>query len=480
MAGAWTKVAPDDLTTDLMELSFFCEVAWLKLANVDLAAGQHTLEIRLPRYKNAKGENQRMLFALDAICISAGEFLPHGPAQARRGVADRKGRAGGQARLPVARDRESCGGASEREAGRPVGGLPRIDEQLARRGGRPDRAISRNSPFWTAIEVPGDKNERADLVFAHRLWYRTHVNVPASHAGRSFHVVFPANSLNTTVYVNGVYCGFDKNPLARVQIDVTEGHQAGQVNEIWVGIKDIWYGREADPKNPAASCAARSMIPAAASSPSGFQALVYPVWDQKKSGIVGTPELVSRRPAYAADVFAKPSVARKELGLEVTLAIIRRRSQSPASCSARRSTTRPGGRDDRAGRSNFTPGRQGAVLDFAPKWENPKLWWPDEPNLYRLRTTVKIGGKPVDVKETLFGFREWSMDGIHLRLNGINWQGFSEMGTGRETPEDLIAIMKTFEAELRLRADVARPRRRGELPRQGAGGFSDHHGPRRA
>ena len=37
----------------------------------------------------------------------------------------------------------------------------------------------------------------------------------------------------------------------------------------------------------------------------GFQTLVYPVWNQKKSGIIGTPELVSAGSAYAADVFAK-------------------------------------------------------------------------------------------------------------------------------------------------------------------------------
>ena len=68
-----------------------------------------------------------------------------------------------------------------------------------------------------------------------------------------------------------------------------------------------------------------------------------------------------------------------------------------------------------AARQFAIPAGKERLLDFATKWENPKLWWPDEPNLYRLRTTVKIAGQPVDVKETLFGFREWSRDGIHLR-----------------------------------------------------------------
>ena len=40
-------------------------------------------------------------------------------------------------------------------------------------------------------------------------------------AGRAFYIDFPYNNLNTTVYVNGVLCGFEKNPFVRFQIDVT-------------------------------------------------------------------------------------------------------------------------------------------------------------------------------------------------------------------------------------------------------------------
>ena len=437
-SGTWTRVAPDELTTDLMELSFFCEVAWLKLADVELAPGRHTLEIRLPRNKNAKGEYQRMLFSLDAVCIAAGEFVPHGPYkpgeewrtekdhQAARQVYDLRA-----AETAAARSSVKLAGLWE---------VCRHDEQLPTEVAAPIAELPKN-PFWTAIEVPGDKNERGDLVFAHRLWYRTRVNVPASHAGRSFHVVFPANSLNTTVYVNGVFCGFDKNPLARVQIDVTKGIKPGRPNEIWVGIKDIWYAREADPKDPLKLRRTFNVPPAFFGN--GWQTLVYPVWNQKKSGIIGTPEFVSAGPVYAADVFAKPSVARKELGLEVTLSNPTGQAVSgELVCEAI---------NDKTGQVEMTapaqafsiPAGKEQVLDFAAKWEAPKLWWPDEPNLYRLRTTASTAGKAVDVKETFFGFREWTRDGMHLRLNGTKWQGFSEMSIDGRTPEDLIVTMKS-------------------------------------
>ena len=69
-------------------------------------------------------------------------------------------------------------------------------------------------------------------------------------AGRAFTLEFPLNNLNTTVYVNGIYCGFEKNPFCRFTLDVTKGVKPGQVNEIMVGIRDAIYGRSADPANP--------------------------------------------------------------------------------------------------------------------------------------------------------------------------------------------------------------------------------------
>ena len=60
-----------------MELSFWTEVAWLKLGKQPLAAGPHTLSFRLPKTKDAKGKPQRILFALDCVCLAVGEFHPY-------------------------------------------------------------------------------------------------------------------------------------------------------------------------------------------------------------------------------------------------------------------------------------------------------------------------------------------------------------------------------------------------------------------
>lgn len=267
-----------------------------------------------------------MLFALDALCISAGEFVPHGPDRPGEVSRTEKDEQAAKHVFRLPEMETSAARSSVKLAG--LWEVCRHDEQLPTEVAAPIRDFPTH-PFWTAIEVPGDKNTREDLVFAHRLWYRTRVAVPASHAGRSFHIVFPANSLHVELLV-----------LARRNLVL--GRLCGD-------------GLTVESQGPGVG---------------------------ERIGGVGTVE-----------------------NAEV-----------------------PAGKEQ--------------MLDFAAKWENPRLWWPDEPNLYRLRTTMKLAGKPVDVKETLFGFREWTIDGIHLRLNGVKWQGFSEQGPGGDTLPDLIAIMK--------------------------------------
>src|SRR5262249_20724151 len=67
--GAWHSTTPNDLTTDLMELEQWNEVAWLKLGAQQLAAGPHRLEVRLPRTRDDKGKTARVLYASDALLL---------------------------------------------------------------------------------------------------------------------------------------------------------------------------------------------------------------------------------------------------------------------------------------------------------------------------------------------------------------------------------------------------------------------------
>lgn len=55
-----------------------------------------------------------------------------------------------------------------------------------------------------------------------------------------------------------------------------------------------------------------------------------------------------------------------------------------------------------------------------PVVSNPKLWSPDSPNLYTLRTELSVNGAVVDTYDTTFGFRWFSFDSTGFHLNGEN------------------------------------------------------------
>ena len=433
--GEWKSVSPDELTTDLMELSFWTEVAWLKLGEQALPPGNHTLEFRLPKTKDAKGKTQRILFALDALCFSPTPFHPYSHFKPGEEHQTEKDREAARHVFQLSEAADAGSRSSVKLAG--LWEVCRNDEQRPGEVAAPITDFPAE-PRWTAIAVPGDKNLRDDLLFAHRLWYRTRVNIPASMAGRSFFLVFPQNNLNTTVYVNGQFCGFDKNPFVRVQIDVTRGMKAGATNEIWVGIKDAWYAYSTSPTDPL-KLRKRFNLPVSFFH-NGFQDLAYPIWNHPQSGILVTPELIAAGRVYASDVFVKPSVAQKKLVLDVTLKKAGNKSVSgELLCEAVNAQTGQVEKKFAAHPFTLAAGKE-QTLHLDEPWSNPKLWWPDEPNLYKLRTTVMISGL-ADVSDTEFGFREWTSDGPDFLLNGLKWHGWADCFTAKN-PEEWIQFYR--------------------------------------
>ena len=93
--GAWQTIAPEKLTCDLVEMGFWCEVAWIKLGDVELGTGKHTLQVRpLPMMKEEKQKRraaggkevevtvktpEKILYVSDCLCLHRGPFRPNGP-----------------------------------------------------------------------------------------------------------------------------------------------------------------------------------------------------------------------------------------------------------------------------------------------------------------------------------------------------------------------------------------------------------------
>ena len=428
----WKTVDPGTLTADMMEFSTWTEVAWLELGSIDLGVGKHQLEIRLAATKDAKGQTERVLYGSDVLYVTSGHFLPNGvrkPGTDSQTVADKEAAA--------LHFKVSEAVVAKRQV-IPLSGLweiTRDDEQLPKEVAVPIEHRPEN-PIWSAIAVPGDKNTlRPDLKMAHRIWYRTHIDVPANQIGRTFRLTFNQNSLNTTVYVNDQLCGFNKNPFVKWDCDISKVIKPGS-NEVWVGIRDAWYGFSSNPHDPM-KLRKNFAIPLA-NQRMGFLDLAYPVWSNFASGMLVTPSLTVAGSTTVSDVFVKPSVSTKSLGCDVT---VRDNSGNGASGEIRVEALEP--KTGEVAKVISTEpfalsSNQEKVFSIRGAWENPKLWWPDEGKMYVLRTTILEAGKAIDECETPFGFREWTQDGYKLKLNGIVWHGWAELTQGN-SPEEYLA-----------------------------------------
>lgn len=456
--GAWKTVKPTDLTTDLQAIETWNEVAWIQLGDApNLTAGTHKLEIRLTRQTKADGKPDKLLYASDALCLTRGTFTPNGkykPGETRNAPEDKT--ASGTVFSLIPPDPVPSGirpvyplGEQGQRYTIKLSGLwevCRADEQLPKPVAEPFEEMPAE-PIWTAIPVPSDKNEsRPDLLFAHRLWYRTRLNVGADTVGKSFAITFPQNSLNTTVVVNGVLCGFNKNPHAPFTVDITKGIKPG-ANEIRVGIRDAWYAYTASPTNPM-KLRKQFNLPLSVVG-GGFQDLSYPVWHAWQSGILIAPTVTATGNIYASDVFVKPSVAKKTLTVEVQLtSVAKSNADALVSCEVL----------DASGKVVHTlpaqtfpvPVDAKKTVEVSGAWENPTLWWPDSPTMYTLHTTVSIGGKITDTSETPFGFREWGSRGKDFLLNGVVWHGWADLNGGGTPAEWLKAYRASGQRFMRL------------------------------
>ncbi len=422
--GAWKLVDPKTHTIDLQELADWNGVAWLDMGKVELSAGTHKLEIHIP--KPAKGD---VLYGSDAFALAGEAFHPYGKWQPGQDPLTDRDRASQSHSFPVSPQPD---GVRQKLELKGDWQISRDDEVSPSLVATPMVPIDR-APIWTAIQVPGDKGKvRPDLALAHRVWYRTHIQVPESQLGRSFSLTFHQNSLNTTVIVNGKFCGFNKNPFVKWSCDVSSAIHAGS-NEVLVGIRDAWYGFTQDPKNPGGLWE-NFAFPASRKN-MGFLRLDYPVWNCFDSGILDTPELKVAGSTYASDVFVKPSVSKHRLDAEVTvksggkpiklhLQVIDPKTQKVAKEWISSDMTLQAGEEK--------------TVTSGGDWADPDLWWPNHPKMYTLRVNIESDGKVIDSSDTPFGFREWTVDGPRYLLNGVVWHGWAELVQG-DTPDVWLA-----------------------------------------
>lgn len=473
--GEWKTISPQDLTTNLIALGTWYEIGWYDCGALDLTAGAHVLELLAD-----KPNGKRFILALDVIALVQGNWQPDGPLKPGEepdGDLDR------QAAQQVFQFPASEDTSRQALSLKGVWQIARFDDPDMDQGTyEPVREVPA-ALHWRGIQVPSDLKASPLHHLAHRVWYRTRVQVPASLAGRSFSLHFGGTNWIASVLVNGQFVGWHKSTRIPWACDITSALKPGQINEIWIGIKDSWYAIDAQYHK--VTLDERRNLPMADQSFLKWTRFVAPLYPSTKGdtdgtlfGITDPVSLVSTGPVYVENVFVQTGVASKQITAQVRL---RNSTDRAVEAAIRAEAVLEGsGQVEKAlpPATVQVPAGATATVTLSSSWPEAKLWWPwqDPASMYRLHTTVSVAGAPTDTDDQRFGFREVTLDGIYVRINGVRCNFWNLLGgLDGDTPELALAHFRKGNNRFeRFSADLGLGKLLG--PRSAQLDWTDTHG----
>jgi beta-galactosidase len=441
--GAWQQLSADVPTTSLMELGTWNSLAWALCGTVTLARGEHTLTMQF----GAPGADGRVLVGLDCFALMplAMPFTPEGALKPGQHYDQPMDTAAAATIFSV-----------------PAEAAPRARIALtglwqAARWDDPTMDAAPYAPIttmpaaseyplqWLGLPVPGNAFAlRPELALGHRFFYRTKVYVPPQTAPRAYRLHCAGSTWIAGVLVNGAFAGAHTSVLVPWDMDITPQIIPGATNELVIGIKSPWYAIDvSDARGRFARLQQTRVMPSdgAASRYFTFVDAIYPSskgdGDGLQVGLVNPLFLQMSGPVCVDDVIVRTSVTGQHIIADVT---VRNTLSAPtrATVQCEAIHERSGGIEQLLGPvSVLVPAAGAAHVSITTAWANAKLWWPERnPNVYVLRTLARINNDVSDARRTTFGFREVTLDGKHLRLNGIPWHFWNWVDVGRVANEN--------------------------------------------
>lgn len=436
--GEWAEISPFDLSQNLIGLSAWCEIGWLNPAELMLTSGKHRLHLKADK----PSDDGRFLLAIDAFAFVQGNWKPESKLkpneepnseldiQAKNNIFYLKPEKNITKRAELSLDG--------------VWQICRYDDPNMDNSPYDPVIDIPDNPIWRGIKVPSDIKSVPELDLAHRVWYRCRIDIPRDFQGRSFVLNFNGTNWITSVVVNGKMVGNHKSTRIPWKLDITSAVKTGQVNEIMIGIKDVWYA--IDYKFHKKELDTTRNIPVDAFRWTRFVAPVYPSTkgdaDGTECGITDPITLVATGKVYVDDVFVQTKVAGKKIIIDYTL---KNTSQNEVKVTLKADALFEGNNkvEKTFQPKNLSiPANSSIKIRLEESWDNPRLWFPDDDpaNMYRLISTVSIAGKVSDQHEQRFGFREITIDGKYIRINGLrrNFWNFLDCLKG-SMPEERLA-----------------------------------------
>ena len=260
------------------------------------------------------------------------------------------------------------------------------------------------------VETSGTPSEPTEVQLPHRFekerdyksgWYMTKFQIDQP-GDKRYILMLNRVQMFCIVYVNGKPCGQHFGAYTPFEVDMSAALQTGE-NVIAIFVYDQSATVEGNKVYNQISY-------------TRLRSIYNPNAEVKElpGGISDIPILEVRAKTHIKDIFVKTSTRKNELAVEVELPTAR--SSAPCQVSFALLSW-PDGEPVDLTVPGFVTDHARSRFSSRTAWPNPKLWSPDHPNLYVLRTTLK-SEQGTDVLETRFGFREFWVEGQSFMLNG--------------------------------------------------------------
>ncbi|MEM7806531.1 MAG: sugar-binding domain-containing protein [Planctomycetota bacterium] len=251
-----------------------------------------------------------------------------------------------------------------------------------------------------------------------RGWYRRTIVVPADWDGRRVLLGFERLSTDATAFIDGDFAGDVAWPSG--ELDITNLVKPGVEQELLVRVDlDI-------------------------SGADHVQDMILDAYDETEefaqaAGLVGSVSIRSDpRGPHVDYVFVKTSVSNKQLSIELEMSGV----GQPEDVAVVARLLDHAGDVERTfeGTAKADPDLMQTVT-VAFEWSDPRLWDLDQPELYVLDLTIHGKGWQDRVQQR-FGFREVSIDGRDILLNGTPIRLRPMETSATLSAEDAEAILK--------------------------------------
>ena len=239
-------------------------------------------------------------------------------------------------------------------------------------------------------------------------WYREYVDLPADLDGRRFELTFDAVAKISEIWVNGLKVGSHTGMFGQIKCDATAAIKPGRNVIVVHVLGNIGKSPADDVKGVAVTVEVTSSM---------LNSLPHGMFQDDTSGIWQPVKLTATAPIVVSDCFIEPGLH----GADINLDILNTLKQSTSLGISYSITSAENGELLYSNQApelfNAAAGATGH-LRLTTAYLNPKLWSPQDPNLYNLQVWLTDGGQVIDAYKTRFGFRTFAVSGSEFLLNG--------------------------------------------------------------